>query len=75
MPDGGASVRQTDRQRRAPAEKGGGVGGGGWVPRLTDSNLSSALLLCIHRAERAVASAAGNGVFGPAAPSLFTFTL
>lgn len=73
MPDGGASVRQTDRQRWARGE-GGGVGGA--LPRLTDSNLSSALRLCIHRAERAAAAAAaGNGVFGPAAPSLFTFTL
>lgn len=53
--------RQTDRQRRAARH------------RLADSNLSSAQRSFIHRAERA--SAAGNGVFGPAAPTLFTFTL
>lgn len=62
-------VSEADRQTAS------GTGRGGGLPRLADSNLSSARRSCIHRAEQAAAAAAGNGVFGPAAPSLFTFTL
>lgn len=62
-------VSEADRQTAS------GIGGGG-LPRLADSSLSSARRLCIHRAERAAAAAAGNGVFGAGRPvSVYFCTL